>query len=64
MSETVTLTDKLPELIQSAVDEVEILLGEYWEDNPEETFPCLNNDLDYSGRVHEIVDGTVPIYNQ
>ena len=62
MSETVTLTDELPELIQSAVDEVEILLGEYWEDNHEETFPCLNNNLDYDGRVHEIVDGAVPIY--
>ena len=62
MSNTVTLTDKLPELIKSAVDEVEILLGEYWEDCDGEEFPCLNNNLDCDGRVHQIVDGTVPIY--
>ena len=24
--------------------------------------PCLNNDLDYSGAIHEIIDGSVPIY--
>jgi hypothetical protein len=26
--------------------------------------PCLNNDLDYSGAIHEIIDGSVPIYTK
>jgi len=35
------------------------------DENPDTTgTPCLNNDLDYSGAIHEIVDGAVPIYTK
>jgi hypothetical protein len=35
----------------------------YLEQNPDtDEVPCINNDLDYSGAIHEIVDGAVPIY--
>ena len=64
---TIEIEDKLEEYCDSACDEVKDLLIEYIEEKGLEEgdeVPCLHNDLDYSGRVHEIVDGSVPIYTK
>ena len=36
----------------------------YLEENKPDSLPCISNDLDYSGAIHEIVDGSVPIYTK
>lgn len=62
---TIEIDDVLPDCVQSAVEEVEKKLRRYVQENAlcEET-PCLSNDLDYNGAIHEIVDGAVPIYTK
>jgi hypothetical protein len=63
MKRMVEMEDSLDERAQMAIDEVKDLLLEYLEDNPDtDELPCLHNDLDYSGAVHGIVDGCVPVY--
>jgi hypothetical protein len=63
MKKKIEIDDTLYERVDDACDEVEELLLEYLKENPEtDELPCLGEDLDYSGRVHEIVDGSVPIY--
>lgn len=60
---TIEIDDVLPDCVDSAIQEVERELREYLADNPDcDETPCLHNDLDYSGAIHEIVDGAVPIY--
>ena len=61
MPTTVPLTDRLPEIIESAWQDVTDLLREYFVENGGD-LPCLHNDLDYSGSVSEIIDSAVPIY--
>jgi hypothetical protein len=61
MPTTVELTDRLPEIIESAWEDVTDLLREYFVENGGD-FPCLHNDLNYSGSVSEIIDNAVPIY--
>lgn len=59
----IEIDDVLPDCVDSAIEEVERELREYLADNPDcDKTPCLHNDLDYSGAIHEIVDGAVPIY--
>jgi len=59
----VTISDTLYDTCSDAWDEVKDLLIEHLDENPDEDgAPCLFNTLDYSGSVHEIVDGAVPIY--
>jgi hypothetical protein len=43
-------------------DGVRDLLKQWFIEHEDRDFPCLHNDLDYSGAVHEVIDGTVPIY--
>ena len=65
MKRTVEIEDTLQESVDSAIEELKELLEDYLKDNPDtETKPCLFNDLDYSGRFHEIVDSSVPIYTK
>lgn len=60
---TIEIDDVLPDCVDSAIQEVERELREYLADNPDcDETPCLHNELDYSGAIHEIVDGAVPIY--
>jgi hypothetical protein len=61
MPTTVQLTDRLPEIVESAWQDVTDLLREYFVENGGD-LPCLHNDLDYSGSVSEIIDSAVPIY--
>lgn len=59
----IEIDDVLPDCVENAVEQTEELLREYLADKPDlEEPPCLHNDLDYDGRVHEIVDGCVPVY--
>ena len=63
MKRQVELDDTLEDRVESAIEDVQSLLEEWLKDNPDaDEPPCLNNDLDYSGSVHEIIDGSVPIY--
>lgn len=63
MKRTVEIDDTLGEIIDSVTDDVKQALLDYLEENPDtrET-PDIGNDLDYSGGIHEIVDGSVPVY--
>lgn len=57
--------DTLQDRVDGAIEEVKKYLLEYLKENPDtDKTPCLNNDLDYSGVIHEIIDGAVPIYAQ
>lgn len=58
---TLEIDDVLPACVDSAIEQVEEKLREYVADNPDDDeTPCLHNDLDYRGDVHEIIDGSVP----
>ena len=62
---TVEIEDSLQERVDSAIEDVKNELLGYLESNPDtDKTPCINNDLDYSGAIHEIVDGSVPIYTK
>ena len=63
MKRTIEIEDSLIERCNGAIEAVRDLLIGYLEDNPDtDETPCLSNDLDYDGMVHEIVDGSVPVY--
>ena len=60
---TVELDDTLQERVGDAIEEVERELRNYLEANQDtDECPDLGNDLDYRGAIHEIVDGSVPVY--
>jgi hypothetical protein len=59
---TIEIEDSLPDCVDMAIEQVEELLRDYINDNKPDEAPCLHNDLNYSGRVHEIIDGSVPVY--
>jgi hypothetical protein len=61
---TVEIDDTLPDRVQSAIDGVKAELLNYCEENKPDKLPDLGNDLDYSGAIHEIIDGSVPIYTK
>ena len=62
MANTATITDTLPEIIDSAWSEIAEVLQRYFADYPEEDCPDWS-DLDRDGSLHEIIDSAVPIYN-
>ncbi len=55
----IEIEDNLDEIIESVQDDVQALAEEYIKENNEK--PDLS-DLDYSGDVHDIIDGAVPVY--
>lgn len=55
------IEDTLPDRVEVAIDEVKEELIRYLNANNPKMTPELS-DLDYSGTIHEIVDGCVPIY--
>jgi hypothetical protein len=62
---TIEIDDTLEERVDSAIEDVKQALLDYLEQNPDTyKVPDLGNDLDYSGAIHEIVDGAVPIYTK
>ena len=65
MKKTIEIEDKLEDRVQTAIEEVETELINFLKLNSDfEGTPCLNNDLDYSGVIHEIIDSSVPIYTK
>lgn len=63
MKKTIEIEDTLYECVDGAIEEVKEYLLEYLKENPDaDKTPCLSNDLDYGGAIHEIIDGAVPIY--
>jgi hypothetical protein len=63
MKRTIEVEDTLQDCVDSAIEDVRAELVSYLEQNPDtDETPDLGNDLDYSGAVHSIVDGAVPIY--
>ena len=62
MKRTIEIEDCLQERVDDAIAQVEAELLEYLAENKPETCPDWG-DLDYSGVLHEIIDGAVPIYS-
>lgn len=62
MKRTVEIEDTLDEQVETAIELVKDELISFLDENKPDSLPCLNNDLDYSGVIHEIIDGCVPIY--
>ncbi len=60
----IEINDTLEETIELTIDEVKAELERYLDENKPDELPCLNNDLDYSGAIHEIIDSSVPIYTK
>jgi hypothetical protein len=59
---TIEVNDVLPTCVEDAIEAVKQLLVTYLATNDCDELPCLHNDLDYSGDVHSVIDGEVPIY--
>jgi hypothetical protein len=57
----IEIEDTLPDRVEVAIDEVKEELIRYLNANNPDMTPDLN-DLGYSGTIHEIVDGCVPVY--
>ena len=62
MKRNIEIEDTLSERVDSAIDDVKTELENYLNENKPDELPDFSNDLDYSGAIHEIVDGAVPIY--
>lgn len=62
MKRTIEIEDKLEAYVDNATSQITDLIREWCEANDADECPDLSNDLDYSGRVHEIIDGSVPIW--
>lgn len=62
---TIEIEDSLNDIVENAIEETKEALLEYLNDNADtDATPCLHNEIDYSGRFHELVDSSVPIYTQ
>ena len=67
MKRTIEIEDGLSDIVENTIEEVKNELLSYLEENADKEdpeTPCISNDLDYSGAIHEIIDGSVPIYTQ
>jgi len=63
MERTLKVDDTLQDCVDGAIEEVKDVLENFLKENPDTSeTPDMGNDLDYSGRIHEIVDGSVPVY--
>jgi hypothetical protein len=61
MKKQIEIEDNLSEIVNNAIENVRDLLLDFLKENPDVDDVCLNNDLDYAGSVHEIIDSSVPI---
>jgi len=61
---TIEIDDVLPERVENAIEQVKDLLRAYVRREQPDELPSLHYDLDYSGDVHTIIDGEVPIYTR
>jgi hypothetical protein len=61
MKRTIEVDDTLQECVDGAIDAVKDEMLSYLDQNDVDEVPDIS-DLDYSGAIHEIVDGAVPVY--
>ena len=61
MKRTIEIEDTLEERTENAIGEIRRELENYLDENEPRKCPDWS-DLDYSGALHEIIDGAVPIY--
>jgi len=61
MKKTVDIEDSLDGRVEMAIEEVKNFLLEDLDSNDPNSCPSISN-LDFSGRIHEIIDGSVPVY--
>ena len=67
---TIEINDTLPEILSALQTDVRWILKCWIHDNAKDEVlagetidtPCMSNDLDYSGAIHELIDGAVPVY--
>ena len=64
MKRQIEIDDTLQDRVDSAIEDVRQELLDYLNENKPDSLPCLNNDLNYSGVIHEIVGGSVPNYTK
>lgn len=72
MKRTITVNDSLKEILEGAQRNTKAELIRYIQQNLDRVklngkvlkIPCIDNDLDYDGSIHNIVDQAVPIYDQ
>ena len=62
MKRTIEIDDTLDDIASDTCDEVKEYFQEWLDENKPDELPCLHNNLDYDGRIDEIVDSAVPIY--
>jgi hypothetical protein len=62
MKRTIEIEDTLQDCVDNAIDSVRDEIVSYLDQNPDTDESPEWNDLDYSGAMHEIIDGSVPIY--
>ena len=60
---TIEIEDQLPDMVSQCIDGIKEILENYVKENESERLPDLNSDLDYSGSVHELIDGLIPVYD-
>ena len=61
MKRTIEVNDVLSERVDSAIEDVKSAILDYAEENESDELPDFN-DVDYDGRIHDIIDTAVPIY--
>jgi hypothetical protein len=61
MERTITVTDNLEEIVDSALEDILAELRSYLDENEPDACPDWS-DLDYSGFCHETIDSAVPVY--
>ena len=57
----VQIEDNLESYVNEAIELIDELIRDYVIENQD---TCTWDQLDYDGRIHEIIDGSVPIYTQ
>ena len=70
MKRTVEINDNIPEILSALKADTQWELKKWLHDNMKQQAidgdnidtPCLSNDLDYSGSIHDLIDGAVPVY--
>ncbi|MDJ1139617.1 hypothetical protein [Marinicella marina] len=62
MKRTIEINDTLQERVDQAISELKEYIIEYMIENPDTDDLCLSNDIDYDGRLHQIVYSNTPIY--
>lgn len=64
MKRQIEIDDTLGERVDNAIEDVRQELLNYLDENKPDKVPCISDDLDYSGVIHEIIDGSVPVYTK